>query len=86
MNCIRKEVLLDEYRSRQICDSINILDNHGNPLQYFCLENPHGKRSLMGYSPWGCKELDVTQQLSIAQGNVNCMIQAIRGYISFNLR
>ena len=24
---------------------------HGNPFQYFCLENPHGQRSLMGYSP-----------------------------------
>ena len=23
---------------------------HGNPLQYLCLENPHGKRSLAGYS------------------------------------
>ena len=21
---------------------------HGNPLQYSCLENPHGQRSLMG--------------------------------------
>ena len=31
---------------------------HGNPLQYFCLENPHGQRSLAGYSPWGCKESD----------------------------
>ena len=29
---------------------------HGNPLQYSCLENPHGQRSLAGYSPWGCKE------------------------------
>ena len=28
----------------------------GNPLQYSCLENPHGQRSLAGYSPWGCKE------------------------------
>ena len=26
-------------------------EGHGNPLQYFCLENPHGPRSLMGYSP-----------------------------------
>ena len=26
---------------------------HGNPLQYSCLENPHGQRSLAGYSPWG---------------------------------
>ena len=22
---------------------------HGNPLQYSCLENPHGQRSLAGY-------------------------------------
>ena len=39
---------------------------HGNPLQYSCLENPHGLRSLEGYSPWGCKELDTTEQLSTA--------------------
>ena len=24
-----------------------------NPLQYSCLENPHGQKSLAGYSPWG---------------------------------
>ena len=24
---------------------------HGNPLKYSCLENPHGQRSLAGYSP-----------------------------------
>ena len=23
----------------------------------------HGKRSLIGHSPWGCKELDMTEQL-----------------------
>ena len=28
---------------------------HGNPLQYSCLENIHGKRSLVGYSPWVAK-------------------------------
>ena len=28
---------------------------HGNPLQYSCLENPQGQRSLAGYSPWGCR-------------------------------
>ena len=28
---------------------------HGNPLQHSCLENPHGQRSLAGYSPWGLK-------------------------------
>ena len=40
---------------------------HGKPLQYSCLENPHGQRSLAGYSPWGRKESDTTEQLSIAQ-------------------
>ena len=24
---------------------------HDNSLQYSCLENPHGQRSLAGYSP-----------------------------------
>ena len=33
---------------------------HGNPFQYSCLENPHGQRSLAGYSPWGHKESDMT--------------------------
>ena len=34
---------------------------HGNPLQYSCLENPHGQNSLMGYSPWGHKESDKSE-------------------------
>ena len=33
----------------------------GNPLQYSCLENTHGQRSLAGYSPWGPKELSTTE-------------------------
>ena len=37
---------------------------HGNPLRYFCLENSHGRRSMLGYPPWGHKELDTTGQLS----------------------
>ena len=47
---------------------------HGNPLQYSCLENPHGQRSclenphgqrsLAGYRPSSCKESDTTEQLS----------------------
>ena len=40
---------------------------HGNPLQYSCLENPHGQRSLVGYSPSNRKELDTTECLSTAQ-------------------
>ena len=36
---------------------------YGNPLQYSCLKNPHGQRSLAGYSSWGHKESDMTEQL-----------------------
>ena len=28
---------------------------HANPLQYSCLENPHGQSRMVGYSPWGRK-------------------------------
>ena len=35
-------------------------EGNGNPLHYSC----HGQRSLMGYSPWGYKESDMTEQLT----------------------
>ena len=37
---------------------------HGNPLQYSCLENPQGRRSLVSYSPWGHKESGTTERPS----------------------
>ena len=39
----------------------------GYPLQYSWLENPYRQRSLVGYSPWGHKQSDTTEQLSTAQ-------------------
>ena len=39
-------------------------EGNGNPLQYSCLENPHGQRSLASYSPWGHKESDTTERLN----------------------
>ena len=42
-------------------------EESGNPLQYSCLENPPGQRSLVGYTPWGCKESDITEWLSTSQ-------------------
>ena len=38
-------------------------EGNGNPLQ-FLPRKSHGQRSLAGYSPCGCKELDTTQQLN----------------------
>ena len=34
---------------------------NGNPLQYSSPGEPHGRRSLAGYSPWGHKILDTTE-------------------------
>ena len=28
---------------------------HGNPLQYSCLENSHAQRTWVGYSLWACR-------------------------------
>ena len=47
-------------------------EGNGYPLQYFCLENTpvfipgefHGQRSLAGYSPWDCKESDMTEHVT----------------------
>ena len=39
----------------------------GNPLQYSCLENSHGQRSLGGYIAWSGKELEMTEQLITGQ-------------------
>ena len=30
-------------------------EGNGNPFQYSCLEKSLRRRSLVGYSPWGCK-------------------------------
>ena len=42
-------------------------EGNDNPLQFSCLENPHGQKSLAGYSPWCCNKSDMTEQLSTAQ-------------------
>ena len=39
---------------------------NGNPLQYSGLEEFHGHRSLAGYSPLGCKELDMMERLTLS--------------------
>ena len=49
-----------------------------HPTPVFLPGKSHGRRSLVGYSPWGCKELNVTEQLHfhfsllcIGEGNGN---------------
>ena len=35
------------------------------PTPVFLPEEAHGQRSLAGYSPWGCKESDITERLTL---------------------
>ena len=41
-----------------------ILRRARQPSAVFLPGESHGQRSLEGYSPWGCKELDTTEQLT----------------------
>ena len=38
----------------------------GQPTPLFLPGKSHGKRSLAGYSPWGHKELDTTERLTLS--------------------
>jgi len=38
-------------------------EGNGNPFQCSCLEKSHGRRSLVGCSPWGRRESDTTERL-----------------------
>ena len=46
---------------------------NGNPLQYSCLEECHGQRSLAGYSPCSCRELDATFTFTFLLGTKICI-------------
>ena len=39
---------------------------NGNPLQCSWPGEFHGQKSLAGYSPWGCKQSDTTEQLTLS--------------------
>ena len=66
------------------------------PTTVFLPEEVHGQRSLEGYSPWSCKELDTSEQLTphyistsrshldTALGNLRNVEEDTRG-LSFNL-
>ena len=49
------------------------------PTPVFLPGESHGQRSLAGYSLWGCKESDMTQQLSTAQSDSSWRV--LSGYL-----
>ena len=40
-------------------------EGNGLPTPVSLPEKSHGQRSLVGYSPWGCKELDTTERRTL---------------------
>ena len=54
-------------------------EGNSYPFQYPGLENSLIQRSLMGYSPWGRKELDMTEQLSLSHAYSPLLINPV-GY------
>ena len=53
---------------------------HGNPLQYPCPGESHEQRSLAGYSPWGRKELDMTERLSTVHCDLIYLLPSEQAY------
>ena len=53
-------------------------EGNGNPFQVFFPGKSHGQRSLAGYSSWGLKESDMTEQLpfsvfTVARDSLICV-------------
>ena len=51
---------------------------NGNPISVFLLGKFHGQRSLGDYSPGGCKELDMIEQLSTTHYFLPCSPKCLR--------
>ena len=50
------------------------------PTPVFLPGKFHGQRSLAGYSPWGCKELDMTEWLTTAKATTKCVYNGEHSY------
>ena len=45
------------------------------PTSVFLPGKFHGKKSLMGYSPWGCKQSDMTERLELSLSKIKPAIK-----------
>ena len=50
-------------------------ESNGYSLQYSCLGESHGQRSLVGHSPQGHKELDTTEQLTLNSMQISLFLK-----------
>ena len=77
-------------RSHCICHSLILLsicplpgEGNGNPLQYSCLENSMDRGHLVGYSPWGRKELATTEYISTYVLQVHQLCGKLQSFVLF---
>ena len=64
------------------CRQILLLLSHRG-FTCMCLEKSHNQRSLVGYSPWGPKESDTTEQLALSIHTCRYVFRSIITTISF---
>ena len=64
----------------QSLDWEDTLGRKRQPTPVFLPGEFHGQWSLAGYIPWGCKELDITEQVSL---NINMLIHSSSKYMPF---
>ena len=55
-------------------------EGNGNLLQYYCLEN-NGQRSLVGYNPYGHKELDMPERLTHTRRDLETGLAEITSFL-----
>ena len=53
---------------------------NGNPLQYFCLENPADRGAWWASSPWGHRGSDMTESKSIYDDSMFNIFGALRWF------
>ena len=60
-------------------------EGNGNPLQVPLPGKSHGQRSLVGYSPWGCKESDKSERFHFSKFSMKISYTLIQRIILKNI-
>ena len=58
-------------------------EGNDNPLQLLLPGKLHGWRSLVGYSPWGCKELDTIERIHFPSPDCKVAEDQVQGNLFY---
>ena len=56
---------------------VRSLGQEDQPTPVFLPGESHGQGSLVGYSPWGRKELDMTKRLTLSVRTLNFILESL---------